>query len=425
MRARRGLFGLVLLTSLGTTLGQEFRSLAPSKDGRQTMNGSVLPLDEDRRFYLRNEDGLVEVIMAEDVSIGLLFRERGIFQMLQERKVVINEKTYPLPENLSVRVRFRDWKTAQRAVETGNLTGGRVVAESLPEHLPTERELWLSGPLLRLEPGHITPKKITRVAEREFEVSTSGHNYSEQVLGLFGPGDVTPHDHQASVYGTMKGKVFHADEVLLRPVIDPVSKDDLALPRCLFIGDSISLNYTEGLQAALKGKVNVHHPPTNCGPSEKCASRAQIWLGHFEEEGRGWDVISFNCGHWDAGNSKAEYQANLERLIAQLKMTGAKLIWVTTCPVPHGYEKVGSLKKDGSAPGRQSGVMEKFLNPWALEVMKRHPGITICDQWRFVKEGGEGLYRDWWAGKNVHFKGEAADALGKLLALQILERLRE
>ena len=47
--------------------------------------------------------------------------------------------------------------------------------------------------------------------------------------------------------------------------------------------------------------------------------------------------------------------------------------------------------------------------------MARHPEISICDQWQFVKDNQGGLYTDWWAGKNVHFGGETADALGKFL----------
>ena len=41
-------------------------------------------------------------------------------------------------------------------------------------------------------------------------------------------------------------------------------------------------------------------------------------------------------------------------------------------------------------------VMEKFLNPWALEVMKKHPEISICDLQQFVKDQENDLYQDWW-----------------------------
>ena len=66
--------------------------------------------------------------------------------------------------------------------------------------------------------------------------------------------------------------------------------------------------------------------------------------------------------------------------------------------------------------------MQKYLNPWAAEVMARHPEISICDQWKFVKDNQGGLFTDWWAGKNVHFGGETADALGKFLG-EHLERM--
>ena len=65
--------------------------------------------------------------------------------------------------------------------------------------------------------------------------------------------------------------------------------------------------------------------------------------------------------------------------------------------------------------------MKKYLNPWAAEVMARHPEISVCDQWQFVQDTG--LFTDWWAGKNVHFKGAPADALGRFLADQVSGRM--
>ena len=64
-------------------------------------------------------------------------------------------------------------------------------------------------------------------------------------------------------------------------------------------------------------------------------------------------------------------------------------------------------------------VNHSELSPWALEVIKRHPEITVCDQWQFVKNHEAELYKDWWTAKNVHFKGTPADALGKLLGKHV------
>ena len=56
-----------------------------------------------------------------------------------------------------------------------------------------------------------------------------------------------------------------------------------------------------------------------------------------------------------------------------------------------------------------------------MEVIKRHPEISICDQWQYVKERKGGLYKDFWSGKNVHFGGEPADKLGEFLAAHVLK----
>lgn len=64
------------------------------------------------------------------------------------------------------------------------------------------------------------------------------------------------------------------------------------LPRVLLIGDSISMGYTLGVRAKLKGVANVHHPAENCGPTERGLARLDTWLGTNH-----WDVIHFNlCG---------------------------------------------------------------------------------------------------------------------------------
>ena len=75
--------------------------------------------------------------------------------------------------------------------------------------------------------------------------------------------------------------------------------------------------------------------------------------------------------------------------------------------------------RKGKAPRRTWGVMQKYLNPWAAEVIARHPQITVCDQWQYVKENEANLYEEWWSGKNVHFGGMQADALGQFLARHV------
>ena len=56
-------------------------------------------------------------------------------------------------------------------------------------------------------------------------------------------------------------------------------------------------------------------------------------------------------------------------------------------------------------------------------MIARHPAITTCDQWQFVTDYRDDLYKEWWAGRNVHFRGKGAEALGLLLAEHVLGRM--
>ena len=278
----RLLVGLTLAAVWGVARAAEPPSLKTAKDGTRTMNGLVRPLDQEgRSFYLQNEDGLIEVRLTLDAKIGLLFRERDVRGMLESRRIVLRSvgQEHPLPADIHVKVRFRDWRRAQNAIKTGKIQAGILHATPLEDHLPTEKELWFSGRVSAFKQGHITPVKEVRIGDRTFTVSTSGHNYSEQIVGLFDASAIRPFVNQASVYGRMEGDVFHASEVLLRPIPDQTANDDPLLPRYLFIGDSISGNYGPALREAAAGKLNAHHPPTTCGPSGKGRGRVRRWLG--------------------------------------------------------------------------------------------------------------------------------------------------
>jgi len=279
------------------------------------------------------------------------------------------------------------------------------------EQLPTEADPRFVG----LWDPAAKPRTL-RINGEDYELSLKQGGQADALLfNLLTPADCHPFVNSATVVGKRRGEVIVADEIHLVPLGDQAALDDPQLPRYLFIGDSISGNYNQGLRAQLEGKFNLHHPPTNCGPVSKGRANIVEWLGAYGEKGRQWDVISFNFGHWDASNDKASYQRDLEAVIAELKKSRAQLIWVTTCPVPRGNATAGRLDEKGRAPGRKAGVMEKYLNPWALEVVRQYPDISICDQWQFVREQQDGLYRDWWQTEDVHFGGAQAAALGQFL----------
>jgi len=403
-----------------------------NKDGTVTVSGLIMPRDDDG-MSIHNSDGQFEIEWTEQTKVALdvntrLFRglKNGVLHyQVQAAKQMID---FPLPKGpitaiKTVRGGRRLEIALKEAVNEGWIVerGLRLFFGEKPktEQLPTEGDLRFIG----LWNPTAKPRTLS-INGKKYEVSLKkGGQTNALLFNVIGTGDCKPFINRARVIGRKRGDVIIADEIHVLPVGDQTASDDPTLPRYLFIGDSISGNYNNGLRKSLDGKYNIHHPPTNCGPSGKGKNSIVEWLGGYKQKGRHWDVISFNFGHWDAGNNKATYQANLESVIAELKKTNAKLIWVTTCPVPIGYPPADDLADDGKAPRRTSGVMAKYLNPWALEVMQRHPQISICDHWQFTKDHEADLYKRWLAGKNVHFGGELADALGRVLAEHVEKQM--
>ncbi|MEM1443131.1 MAG: SGNH/GDSL hydrolase family protein, partial [Verrucomicrobiota bacterium] len=397
----------------------------------EEVEGIILPRDNSG-MYVRNAEGQFEIEWTSETRIALMTNTRQFAKGLTPGKL-----DYKIHSSKEV-VTFSIPPGPIKGVKTTK--GGKHLDTALDE---VTTESWIAEHGLALYFNE-TPEKeqlpsqddprfvgVWNPSESPRTLSINGQKYEislkkggQATIPLYGiltVEDLKPFINRALVIGKRKENVLIAEEIRMTPIGDQASHDDPDLPRYLFIGDSISGNYSEGLYEALEGKFNLHHPPTNCGPAESGARNIVAWLGAYDQPGRHWDVISFNHGHWDAGKSKESYQSSLEQIITELKKTGARLIWVTTCPVPNGYPVAGPLDENGKAPGRLAGVMEKYLNPWAAEVMARHPDIAICDQWKFVEGNANGIFSDWWSGKNVHFNGAPANALGRFLADTVIE----
>ncbi len=156
----------------------------------------------------------------------------------------------------------------------------------------------------------------------------------------------------------------------VEPAFVPV-EDVAGLPRVLLLGDSISIGYTLPVREALKGKANVHRPPTNCSSTGNALNHLDSWLGKGK-----WDVIHFNFGLHDAKlppegvrhAPPAVYEKNLRELVKRLQATGATLVWASTTPVPNG----GIL-----SPTRRFGSVDEY-NAIARRVMEEN-GVAIDD----------------------------------------------
>ncbi|PHR90941.1 MAG: hypothetical protein COA78_34270 [Blastopirellula sp.] len=422
---------LISLLVSSSTVAADNSTRKTTTDGRIEDSGLIIPLD-DHGMYIRNSSGQHEVKWTNKTKVALQinFRQVGnikdnvLSYKIHSSSEVLDFSFPKGPISAEKNIRPNTWKSAagNAAKESWVSANGLRIYfnETLTGHLPTENSPSFVGSFVFGKPSKLS------INGEEIEVSMKKGGQTDILLfGLLDTKDCHPFVNRATVIGHAEGDAIVADEIHLIPIGDSAKSDDPKLPRYLYIGDSISGNYTKGLLASLAGKINAHHPPTNCGPTGKGVSSLAHWLGAYEEPGRHWDVISFNFGHWNAASTKDQYQSDLENICQRLEKTGAKLIWVTTAPVPLGYDPAGQLSEDGKASGRKAGVMQKYLNPWAAEVIARHPKITVHDQWQFVKDNADDLYTPWWQGRNVHFGGQQADALGKHLAQDVMERISQ
>lgn len=178
-------------------------------------------------------------------------------------------------------------------------------------------------------------------------------------------------------------------------------EDVPGLPRILVIGDSISRGCTLPLRHALKGKVNVHRAPQNCSSTEVGIANLDVWLG----DGK-WDLITFNFGIHDRAASRADYKTRLAQITRRLRATGAKLVWVTTTPVP---ESVNEHRKESV----------DRLNQVADALMKEH-SVPILDLNRAVAP----LLDEYQLPENCHFKNEGYVFMGERMAEAVLAELQ-
>ncbi len=188
-------------------------------------------------------------------------------------------------------------------------------------------------------------------------------------------------------------------------------KDTPNLPRVLLIGDSISFVYVKPVRRIMEAKANVHHPPTNCSSTVVGLEHLAEWLGQGK-----WDVIHFNWGLHDLaiqanGSHRVpldQYEKNLRELVRRLKVTGAKLIWASTTPVPERIEG-GPLRRSADAIA---------YNTAARRIMEEHE-IRINDLYAFALPRLNEIQIPF----DVHFTFEGSELFARQVAASILAEL--
>jgi lysophospholipase L1-like esterase len=149
--------------------------------------------------------------------------------------------------------------------------------------------------------------------------------------------------------------------------------------KVLLIGDSICSGYHPLVAKTLEGTAVVTRASSGGRDTRYTLETATNWLGN----GR-WDVIHFNWGLWDMRHELKdgrmtyavpleEYEPNLRNLVAQMKATGARLIWASTTPVLW----------DEPGKGRTNPDVIRY-NEAAARIMKEN-GVAIDDLYAVIK----------------------------------------
>ena len=179
-------------------------------------------------------------------------------------------------------------------------------------------------------------------------------------------------------------------------------KDDPNLPRVLLIGDSISRGYTMPVRHALKGKVNVHRAPENCGKTANGLKKLDIWLGD-----KRWDLVHFNFGIHDRKLRPEYYGDRLEMIVERLKPTTDRLVFATSTPI---------AKRDERYIHGSSARSNKI----AKEIMERQE-IPVNDLYALMLP----VLKKYQNPRDCHFTPEGYEVLGQEVAEEILRELEK
>ena len=232
------------------------------------------------------------------------------------------------------------------------------------------------------------------------------------------PATATP----ASAPGTPQERWMQAVGARLyakQPDVFTFVESDPKLPDVLIIGDSISMGYTPVVRKALAEKANVFRIPANGGDTNNILLSLDKW---FDAIGRPhFKAIVFNSGLHDVARRAkgkpdttvpvavpiADYQANLEKIVARLHDHASALLWAATTVVPSG----DAVRRAGD---------EVRYNEAAAVVMNRHR-IPIIDLYT-LSNIDRARYE--LKPENVHYNAAGYERLGAEVANQISRHLK-
>lgn len=109
-------------------------------------------------------------------------------------------------------------------------------------------------------------------------------------------------------------------------------------PKLLLLGDSIRLSYQDAVEKLVGRRAAVVGPAENCRHAAFTLDNLDRWLAELGDP----HVVHWNNGLHDVGHNPWRsphqfpldaYTANLRRILARLRETGAEIVWATTTPI--------------------------------------------------------------------------------------------
>lgn len=311
-----------------------------------------------------------------------------------------------LPEQMGIVVDFAHINERRRVMSENpkKLIRYRLLPlDQLPSD--PENELLLTAKVTQVDERG----QLTLQTEREEIIAELGNRDGR--LGARTIADLRPLESEVEIQADLIEGKWVAQNIVYRRIKLFGSPTGSNLRRMLVLGDEVSLSYLHNLRKEFAGKYLIHHPPENCRGTVNW-ERLPMWLGPYRQPGYQWDVVIFNLGLGDLNTETAAYRAALKSILPQLQATKAKLIWLSTTPLPNGWEaNAVSTGKKLSHSEAQAKIKE--LNAAAAEEFRLASDVQIVDLSSAIESELETRFATWSAGRSPMFNREQSEMLAK------------
>ena len=188
------------------------------------------------------------------------------------------------------------------------------------------------------------------------------------------------------------------------------------MKQVLLLGDSIRMFYQKRVSELLGEDYQVSAPDENGRFAAYTFNSLRLWLPQFPKP----DIIHWNNGLWDTAvlyeedgcfTPLDEYIRTLERILRQLRKTGAQIVFATTTPT---HPQKAFLTTD--MPPRHVNADICRYNEAAVQLMQRE-GVPVNDLHALVCGDIEGYISDDW----IHPAPDGAEILAQAVAAKIRE----